>query len=163
MPFEIRFATVADTGWVSEILTEAAAWLDDTGRHMWRNDELDARRIADDVAAGFFVIAWSGTEATGVVKFQLEDLQFWPDKPAGEAAYIHRLAVRRRFAGGGVSTALMTWAVEETRRRGRRALRLDCEADRVHLRSIYERFGFRHHSDREVPPYVVSRYEYLVE
>jgi hypothetical protein len=30
------------------------------------------------------------------------------------------------------------------------------------LRAVYERFGFVHHSDRQVGPYFVSRYEYRV-
>jgi hypothetical protein len=32
-------------------------------------------------------------------------------------------------------------------------------AQAVRLRAVYERFGFRHHSDRQVGPYFVSRYE----
>jgi hypothetical protein len=41
-------------------------------------------------------------------------------------------------------------------------LRLDCEASRPRLRAVYEGFGFRHHSDRQVGPYFVSRYEYAL-
>ena len=59
-----------------------------------------------------------------------------------------------------MSTALLEWAVREARRLGRRALRLDCEASRASLRAVYERFGFRYHSDRHVGPYHVARYEY---
>ena len=85
-----------------------------------------------------------------------------PDVPQTESAFVHRLAVRRRFAGGGISSALLDWAVERARLLGRDYLRLDCEASRPRLRAFYERFGFRHHSDREVGPYYVSRYEYKV-
>ena len=75
-------------------------------------------RVAAEVANGFFALAWSGSEAAGTVKFQLTDPEFWPDRPDDNAAYIHRLGVRRRFAGGGVSTALMTWAVNRARAKG---------------------------------------------
>jgi GNAT superfamily N-acetyltransferase len=129
---------------------------------MWRTDELVPERIADDVTAGLFAIAWSEAQAAGVMKFQLEDPLFWPDMPPGSAAYLHRLAVRRSFAGGGVSTALLEWAVGETRRHRRPCLRLDCEASRTRLRAVYERFGFRYHSERQVGPYFVARYEYPV-
>jgi GNAT superfamily N-acetyltransferase len=160
MPLDIRVAGAAEAAVVADILAEAATWLDESGRHMWRADELSPRRVADEVSAGLFVLAWSGADGAGTMKFQLEDPLFWPDQSPGEAAYIHRLAVRRVFAGGAVSRALMTWAVETARHHGRRALRLDCEADRLRLRAVYERFGFRHHSDRDVPPYFVARYEY---
>jgi len=68
-------------------------------------------------------------------------------------------AVRRRFAGGSVSSALLSWARDRVRELGLRYLRLDCEASRPPLKAIYERFGFRHHSDRQVGQYLVSRYE----
>jgi GNAT superfamily N-acetyltransferase len=96
------------------------------------------------------------------MKFQLDDPLFWPDASQGEAAYVHRLAVRRRYAGSGLSTELLRWAVDRTRALGRLYLRLDCAASRPRLRAIYERFGFRYHSDRQVGPYLVSRYEYDV-
>jgi GNAT superfamily N-acetyltransferase len=80
----------------------------------------------------------------------------------GESAFVHRMAVRREYAGGAVSTALLTWAVDRTRALGRRYLRLDCDASRPKLRLVYERFGFQYHSDRHVGPYHVARYEYAV-
>ncbi|HEY6359785.1 MAG TPA: GNAT family N-acetyltransferase, partial [Vicinamibacterales bacterium] len=61
---------------------------------------------------------------------------------------------------GAISTALMTWAVDRARSLRRDALRLDCDADRTSLRAVYERFGFEYHSDRQVGPYYVARYEF---
>lgn len=45
---------------------------------------------------------------------------------------------------------------------GLRYLRLDCEASRARLRALYERIGFRFHSNKLVGPYFVARYEYDV-
>jgi GNAT superfamily N-acetyltransferase len=159
----IRQATQADTGIVAEILSEAARWLERRGQLMWREEELVPARISGDAAAGLFFIAECDGEAGGVVKFQLEDELFWPDEPRGESAFVHRLAVRRRFAGGAVSSALLDWAVERARSLGRNYLRLDCEASRSKLRAVYEKFGLIHHSDRQVGPYFVSRYQFIVK
>lgn len=158
----IRKATVDDTNVVSDILTEAARWLEQAGMPLWRERELEPPSIAAEIAAGLFFIAESSGEPAGVVRFQLEDAVFWPDVPQGEAAYIHRLAVRRRYAGTGLSTAILRWAVEHTQDLGRRFLRLDCVASRPRLRTVYESFGFRHRDDRQVGAYFVSRYEYVV-
>jgi GNAT superfamily N-acetyltransferase len=158
-PF-IRQATPQDTEKVAEILCEAAQWLARSGMAMWRDDELVPSRIAADVSGGLFFIADCDSEAAGVVKFQLEDGEFWPDVPQSESAFVHRLAVRRRFAGGEISSALLSWAAERARSLHRSYLRLDCDASRPKLRAVYERFGFIHHSDRQVGPYFVSRYEY---
>jgi ribosomal protein S18 acetylase RimI-like enzyme len=94
-----------------------------------------------------------------VIRFQLDDPEFWPDVLPGEAAYIHRLAVRRCYAGGRVSFQLLDWAVAETRKIGRTYLRMDVETSRRRLREIYEKYGFQYHSERNVGPYSVSRYQ----
>lgn len=159
----IRQATPRDTETVSSILSEAAEWLAQSGTPMWKGDELAPGRVADDVTNGLFYVAECDGEIAGTIKFQLEDALFWPDVSQAESAYVHRLAVRRRFAGGGVSSAMLRWAVERARALGRRYLRLDCEASRVRLRKVYEQFGFRHHSDRHVGPYFVSRYEFEIQ
>lgn len=158
----IRQAIERDTEKVAEVLREAAQWLEQNGMAMWRADELVPLRIANDVETGHFFIAECDGEAAGVIKFQLEDREFWPDVPQVESAFVHRLAVKRRFAGGVISSALLRWAVERARSLGRAYLRLDCEASRPKLRAVYEDFGFVHHSDRQVGPYFVSRYEYPV-
>jgi GNAT superfamily N-acetyltransferase len=144
---------------VSSILLEAAHWLRVRGIPMWRSDELSPERIASDVAEGYFFLAKCGGNAVGTIKFQLQDALFWPDTLADEAAFVHRLAVRRAFAGGQLSALLLRWAAQRAMSAGRRFLRLDCEASRPCLRAVYERHGFRYHSDRQVGPYYVSRYE----
>jgi GNAT superfamily N-acetyltransferase len=162
MHSSIRSVTPQDIETVADILGEAARWLEQRDMSMWRADELLSSRIAADVDAGLFMIAECEGEAAGVLKFQLEDGLFWPDVAQSESAFVHRLAVRRRFAGVGISSALLSWAVERARSLGRDYLRLDCEASRPKLRAVYERFGFIHHSDRQVGPYFVSRYEYKI-
>jgi GNAT superfamily N-acetyltransferase len=158
----IRQASRKDIEKVAEILCEAARWLEQSGMPMWRGDELSPSRIAAYVDAGSFFIAECDGKAAGVVKFQLEDNEFWPDVPQNNSAFVHRLAVRRQFAGGEISSALLNWAVKRARSLGKVYLRLDCEASRPKLRAVYEKFGFIHHSDRQVGAYFVSRYEYRV-
>ena len=158
----IRQATPNDAQIVADVLIEAARWLEQRGMPLWREDELSAPRIVADIDAGQFFLAERGGKAAGVVKFQLEDELFWPDVPPNESAFVHRLAVRRAFAGGDVSKALLEWAVERARSLNRRFVRLDCDASRTKLKALYEGFGFVHHSDRQVGPYFVSRYQYRV-
>jgi GNAT superfamily N-acetyltransferase len=162
MRLSIRQATARDLEAVAGILHEAAGWLEERGMAMWREDELLPIRIAEDVRTGLFFLAECDAKAAGTVRFQLEDKLFWPDVAQDDSAFIHRLAVRRRFAGGEISSALILWAIARTHALGRRYLRLDCEASRTRLRAVYERIGFRFHSNRQVSPYFVARYEYDV-
>lgn len=162
LPISVRQATLEDLLVVSGILSEAASWLELQNMTLWEKEEVSPKVVQPDIELGLFYIALHEDIAVGVVKFQTEDLIFWSDIPHNDSAFIHRLAVGRDFAGGSVSTALMRWAVERSRKLGKRFLRLDCAADRSRLRLIYEKFGFRHHSDKQVRDYFVARYEYEV-
>ena len=158
----VRQAEHADVETVSGILTEAATWLEELGTPLWTLDELLPERILDDVCKGLYFLAELDGHAVGTLRYQLEDELTWPDVPTDESAFVHRFAVRRQYAGGKVSTVLLEWAVGKTAALGRQYLRLDCEAARPKLRRVYERFGFRYHSDRQVGPYHVARYEYPI-
>ncbi len=158
----LRQATLADLDTVSEILSEAAAWLDLQNMTLWHQEHISLSVISQDIKLGLFYIAVCEDIAAGVVKFQTEDLEYWPDISQTDSAFLHRLAVRRSFAGGGVSTQIFQWAIEYSRNLGKHFLRLDCVADRPRLRLVYENFGFKHHSDRQVGSRFVARYEYEI-
>ena len=155
----IRQAIPADAPIVEEMLLEAARWVDALGVVMWEEGELDSARIAREVSEGQFVIAFVDAVAAGAIRFQLVDRLFWPDLTDDHSAFVHRLVVRRAFKGQGVSLALLDWAVQHARSLGKRSLRLDCDAQRTKLRELYERFGFRLDSYRQVGSYYVARYE----
>ncbi len=161
--FRVRPASSDDAAAVRGILEDASRFADAqiSGVVMWETGELAAEHIASEIRSGLFFVAEADGEAAGVIRFQLDDELFWPDlaDPA-QSAFIHRLAVRRRYARQGVSTALLQWAVDRARTLGKRYLRLDCDDERVKLKAVYERFGFRLHSHRQVGPYYVARYEY---
>lgn len=155
----IRQAASSDLEAISSILREAAEWLRSRGAPMWRDEELAETRIASDVDAGLFFVAVHDEDVVGTIKFQLSDERFWPDMNQVDAVYVHRLAVRRQFARGLVTPVLLSWAADRGRALGRPFLRLDCEASRARLRAVYQRAGFARHSERQVGPYFVARYE----
>jgi GNAT superfamily N-acetyltransferase len=162
LPILVRQATLEDLSTVTEILAEAALWLEQKNMLLWQQEHICAAAVREDIELGLFYIAFCEGCAAGVVKFQTEDWVFWSDISQTDSAFLHRLAVRRRFAGGVVSTQIFQWAVRYSRELGKHFLRLDCVADRPRLRLIYENFGFRHHSDRQVGAYFVARYEYEI-
>jgi GNAT superfamily N-acetyltransferase len=163
MTIAIRRAVSADALVVEEMLLEASRWVDALGVTMWSEGELVRSEIERDVNAGMYWIADVDGRPAGAIRFQLEDRLFWPDLEDDDSAFVHRLVVRRAFKGHGVSTALLEWAVDHARAAGRQWLRLDCDAERTKLRALYERFGFRLHSYRQVTSYYVARYVCDVE
>jgi GNAT superfamily N-acetyltransferase len=163
MPMTVRQAQRADLHVVEELLIEAARWVDALGEVMWEEGELAPGRITAEVEEGQFFLAVADSEVRGAIRFQLEDRLFWPDLTGTDSAFVHRLVVGRRYKGLGVSTVLLEWAVDRSRAMGKRYLRLDCDASRPKLRALYERFGFRIHSFRQVGAYYVARYEYPLD
>jgi GNAT superfamily N-acetyltransferase len=161
MTIAIRQAQPPEAGLVAAVLREAARWVDALGEVMWDTGELAPERIANEVAAGQFYLALADGDPAGIIRFQLEDTLFWPDLPDGHtSAFVHRLAVSRRYKGQGVSSALLRWAVDHARALGRSDLRLDCDKSRPKLMALYEGFGFQFDSFRQVGPYYVARYVY---
>jgi len=156
----MRPATPQDAKIISAILIEACRWLEQTGRPLWQPADLSEEKIATQI--DFFFLAEVNHEPAGTLKFQTEDKPFWSDVPGNDSAYIHRVAIRRNFAGSSLSRQMLTWAVDHARSLGKSYLRLDCEATRPTLRTIYENFGFKHHSDRPVGSYFVARYQYVL-
>jgi GNAT superfamily N-acetyltransferase len=163
MTIAIRQAQPCDAAIVEAMLVEAAQWVDALGEVMWETGELKTERIVAEIADGQFHLAIADGEPAGVIRFQLEDRLFWPDLPEDHtSAFLHRLVVKRRYKGQGISTALLQWAVDHARELGRSHLRLDCDESRPRLMALYERFGFQFHSFRQVGPYDVARYVYAL-
>jgi len=164
MTVEIRQAQSCDAAIVEAMLVEASRWVDALGEVMWDTGELAPERIATETAAGQFYLAIADGELAGAIRFQLEDTLFWPDLPPDHtSAFVHRLVVRRRYKGQGISTALLQWALDHARALGRSHLRLDCDKSRPKLMALYEGFGFQFHSFRQVGPYYVARYQWPLE
>jgi GNAT superfamily N-acetyltransferase len=160
---QITQATLLDARCVAAVLRAAAARMRVIGREIWQPHEIDDEDIADHVAAGLYHIARRQGLPVGVFRFQLEDPEIWPDIAPGSSSYIHRVAVHPSARGDGTSVLLLERARLLTQRHGRRFLRLECAHDREKLRSFYEAFGFQHHSDRQVGPWHLARYELVVE
>ena len=161
MTVAIQRAQPSDAAIIEAMLVEAAQWVDAMGEVMWDVGELAPERIAAETAAGQFYLALADGEPAGAIRFQLEDTLFWPDLPDDHtSAFVHRLVVRRRFKGQGISKALLGWAIDHTRALGRSHLRLDCDKSRPKLMALYEGLGFQFHSFRQVGPYYVARYVY---
>jgi GNAT superfamily N-acetyltransferase len=125
-----------------EILHEASVWTSSFGAPIWPFGGFTREEQERLAAAGEQIGGFEGAEMVACMRLQRSDPVFWPDDPPGEALYLHKLAVRRAASGRGWTARLVAWAVEECRRAGARALRLDTLANDK-LPRHYEALGFR--------------------
>ena len=152
----IEQANKESIGIVSKILTEAALWLKSIEQPLWPVEEVSVDAIFRDMPN--YYICFADRRAAGTVRYQLEDPAFWPEISDGKSAFIHKLAVCREFAGKSISTALLNWAVNSTRSKGRHFLRVDFDPARYSLKRFYEGFGFVFHSPKQMGSFLTHRY-----
>lgn len=124
--------TQGDTTIAIEIMREAALWLIETGKPLWRFEDLNEKRILTGITKDDVYVGWIADEAAATMILQWRDPIFWP-QAKDDSGFIHKLVVRRRFAGTDVSRQMVECAEQETLRRGKEYLRLDCAGDRPKL------------------------------
>ena len=141
MTLVIARAGVEAVAEADALIHEAADWLSAKGEPLWGPDETSYEELMRVTRAGELIIGRVKDEAAACMYLHDEDRLFWPNDPPGEAFYVHRLAVARRYAGRGFSQAMLGWAEAEVARCGRSYLRLDCEP-REKLLALYASADF---------------------
>ena len=153
----VRRCQARDVAVVAGLLDEATVWVGERGYEQWPlpfpRDELEAA-----VERGEVYVAEVDREVVATVTLLWDDPMYWGDRPP-DAAYVHKLAVRRACAGRRIGSAIVEWADMTAAAAGRAFLRLDCLADNPGIRSYYEELGFDHRGDLVVNSRNMSIYE----
>jgi GNAT superfamily N-acetyltransferase len=123
------------------LIHEAADWLIAKGEPLWGPNETSFDELLRVAHAGELIMGRIAHEPVACMYLHNEDRVFWPHDKPGEAFYVHRLAVARKYAGRGYAHAMLRWAEDEVRAKRRRFLRLDCEP-RAKLLGLYASAGF---------------------
>ena len=138
----IARGTLDDVPEADALIRATADWLIRKGEPLWGPNETSLDELKRVARAGELILGRVERELASCMFLHDEDRLFWPQVPLGEALYLHRLAVARNHAGRGYAHAMLEWAVGEARAKGRRFLRLDCEA-RPKLLALYAEAGYR--------------------
>ena len=161
----IRPASPEELSVVMDIYDDAARWLHAQGIYYWAYPQ--PRWIWDSVASDiekgcvFLCRAQADGRAVGTLRILWADPAMWPED-AGNAGYIHGLALHTEARGHEVGAAMLEWAKGHLRAHERIFMRLDCEASNPILRKYYERLGFAFRGEAAHDGYVGARYEMAV-
>lgn len=127
---------------VSEVLTEAAKWLDSIGQSMWKAEKLTVEELLKNYRPGEMKLCYEQDQLIGVYILQWYDPLFWAELKPKQAGILHKLAVCREYAGRGYGKLMIESAVELCREQEADTLRLNCGTFRSRLRNFYESCGF---------------------
>jgi ribosomal protein S18 acetylase RimI-like enzyme len=124
------------------IMKEVAQWCEDTGKNMWKTDELSKDILLKGISEENFYVGRVGNDNAAAMILQWHDPLFWPLIEEDESGFIHKLCVRRIYSGKGLSRMMIDYAIEECKKKRIRYLRLDTGWDRQKLCDLYESLGF---------------------
>ena len=142
-----------------EIMQEAAKWLIQIDKPLWRLDDLTADKLLKEISREDFYVGWENDQSIAAMILQWQDPLFWKDVKPFESGFIHKLSVRRAFAGKGFSKEMIIFAESECIKRNIHFLRLDCAGDRPKLCGFYESLGFKQVQRKMVGKFDVAFYE----
>lgn len=138
---EIRFNEIQRA---IHVMREVSAWARERGYRVWPEEWLTPEEmVTDDAGPENFCIGMLDGEVACAFILQWKDGEYWPKKPEYGAAYLHKLCVRRKFAGRGMTGRVIGAVKEECRRRGIPYIRLDTALDEKRVRKIYLDAGFK--------------------
>ena len=143
----------------SNLLTEAALWLEREGKTLWNPLELTPEALLEHYRISEMFLATLEGEAVGTAVLMDSDPLFWPDSLEGEAMYAHKLCAARAQAGRGLGRALLDAARAEAQARNKTFLRLDTSSKHSPLCAFYEGYGFEQVGERQVGLYLMKLYQ----
>jgi ribosomal protein S18 acetylase RimI-like enzyme len=124
------------------IMNEVAKWCIESDLNMWKLEVLTREKLIKNITEENFCIGKINGEAAASMILQWYDPYFWPNLKENESGFIHKLCVRRKFAGMNLSKKMIDYAMNECRKKGISYLRLDTDGDNSKLCELYEGLGF---------------------
>ena len=125
------------------IMKEVALWGRNKGFRVWRDEWLTKEElITEDAQPENFYIGKMDGAAVCAFILQWRDTEYWADAK-NDAVYLHKLCVRREFAGKNMARLTIEAIRQLCQKKGIRYIRLDTALDEKVVRKIYLKLGFK--------------------
>ncbi len=126
------------------VMREVAAWGRGKGFRMWLDEWLTKEELVtvDAQPENFYIGKLDGQTCCAFI-LQWNDPVYWPGAKRKEAAYIHKLCVKREFVGQHIAKKAVEAVKTLCRERGIRHIRLDTALDEEVVKKIYFDIGFQ--------------------
>lgn len=139
----VKQADEYDIPIIEEILLDAVNWMAKSGlQNQWNESNVKWSNLSKFYKINNFYIAYENGYPAACMALTDYDPTYWPSIPKGESLYLHKVAVKRGFAGKGYSKELIDFSKKLALNHSINAIRLNCNQHRSKLRTVYEKEGF---------------------
>lgn len=148
MEVRMRPALPSDEAGVLELLKKTAERLKKKGSKQWNGilDGKDNHHTDKAIESGnVFILEQGGKIGAMMILYGEKtewDRKLWKEQEEIDSYYLHRLAVSEENRGKNIALLCLRWAMDYTRQRGKKALRLDCLKSVEYLNELYRGAGF---------------------
>lgn len=143
MIMRMKQATKEDIPAIEEILLDAVHWLKKCGlENRWTESNIKWESLSMNYKMDDFYLLYQENLPVACMALKEGTDSYWPEDPDEKALFLHKLAVKRIYAGKRVSTEMIRYAKERARMLKLTSVRLDCNCQREKLRKLYESNGF---------------------
>ena len=125
-----------------DVMKEVAGWGRSVGLNVWKDEYLTREKLMVNSSEDEFCLGQVNGDDACCMILQWSDTFFWPKAKENEAGYLHKLCVRREYAGLGLPKEMVEFAIEECKKRNVPYLRLDTGWNNKKLCSLYKSLGF---------------------
>ena len=159
----IKQATGIDIPVIEDILLDVVQWMKEHGlENQWNATNVKWSQLSQNYSIDEFYVQYHDGVPVGCMALTDYDGRYWSQFSKGESIYLHKLAVRRSYAGGELSKEVIQFAKDFAQKQGVSALRLECNRKRMKLRELYEKEGFVLVQEIEIPQPGMALYEYKI-
>lgn len=134
-------ASLEDLPVIVRLFEEAIAFQQANGFVGWK--QVDTAFLTKDIESGLLFKMDNEGQIICIFCICFSDPLIWRDKEKGDAIYLHRIVLNRRFTGIHVFGMILDWAMHTAMQRGLRYVRMDTWSGNEKLISYYERYGFK--------------------
>lgn len=103
----------------------------------------DKNFIQEDIKQGLLFKMTNSGNIVCIFSICYHDELIWRDREMGNAIYLHRLVLNRKFQGVKVFGDVLAWAMGTAREKGLQFIRMDTWANNLKLINYYTTYGFR--------------------
>lgn len=125
---------------------------------MWTMEELSYEAFVTRYRVEDIIVLYEDNIPICTCVLQWSDVDFWPEVSDWTSGFLHKIAIRRWYAGGTYIRKLLDFILLECQRRNISTLRIDVDSSRPHLCKYYESLGFSYIDTVKRLEFMVKRY-----